>query len=97
VDCREFTLAEIEHYTLDKHQHPKFHRVQSVSLPLLVPSQEDRGIQCVQVADALDKGIIDNQTIAYFMARTLQFLQSIGIHQYVRNEKGLNSRVECQL
>jgi glycyl-tRNA synthetase len=82
-DGREFTLAEIEHYTIDKTTHPKFERIADTIIPVLLPTQEHLGIQRMTVREAIAKRIVDNQTIGYYMARTLLFLQRIGLNVYV--------------
>ena len=38
-------------------------------------------IKDMTLDQAVQEGVIDNQTLAYFMARTYQFLISVGIHQ----------------
>ncbi|ESK91589.1 glycine-trna ligase [Moniliophthora roreri MCA 2997] len=80
---REFTMAEIEHYVdpLDK-SHTKFNEVRNTVLVLL-----DRNVQAagstqvvkMSVGEAVDKGIIANQTLGYFMVRICTFLLKVGI------------------
>lgn len=80
---REFNMAEIEHFVdpLDK-SHSKFDLVQDFKLPLWTANaQETNGviISDISLKDAVEQGIIGNQTVAYFMARTYSFLLSVGI------------------
>ncbi|KAJ6629361.1 hypothetical protein B0H10DRAFT_1776469 [Mycena sp. CBHHK59/15] len=80
---REFTMAEIEHYVdpLDK-SHERFGEVRDVELVLL-----DRHVQVagsstttrMTVSEAVDKGIIANETLGYFIVRIFAFLVKIGI------------------
>ena len=76
-------MAEIEHFVdpLDK-SHPKFDLVQDDVLPLwTAANQEVNGpvVYDVTLKDAVEKGMIGNQTLSYFMARTYAFLVSCGI------------------
>jgi len=79
---REFPLAEIEHFVNpnDK-QHERFKEVQDVKLTLfsrkLQEAQEDP--VSMTIAEAVAKGIVNNQTLGYFMARTSLFLLQVGI------------------
>ena len=80
---REFTMAEIEHYVdpLDK-RHARFNEVKDVKLMLLPKDVQTEGktdLTEMTVGDAVEKGIIDNETLGYFLARTQLFLTKIGI------------------
>jgi glycyl-tRNA synthetase len=81
---REFTMAEIEHYvdpTDKRHEH--FKDVRDVELTLL-----DRHVQAagnttttkMTIGTAVDKGIVANETLGYFLARIYLFLVKIGIN-----------------
>lgn len=81
--CREFTMAEIEHYVdpLDK-SHPRFSEVKDTKLMLLPKDVQLSGktdLTEMSVADAVARKIIDNETLGYFLARTYLFLTKIGI------------------
>lgn len=81
---REFTMGEIEHFVdpADK-SHTKFHEVRDIVLSLL-----DRHVQVsgstrvtqMSIGEAVDKGIIANETLGYFIARINLFLVKIGIN-----------------
>lgn len=80
---REFQMAEIEHFVdpLNKDHH-KFYLVENDLLPLLTAdNQELKGdmIYDMTIKDAVSKGVINNQTLAYFLARSFLFLKSVGI------------------
>ncbi|KAL1407541.1 Glycine--tRNA ligase 1, mitochondrial [Vanrija albida] len=80
---REFTMAEIEHYVdpLDK-KHARFNEVKDVVLTLLPKDVQQEGrteLTQMTTGDAVAKGIVDNETLGYFLARTQLFLTKIGI------------------
>ncbi|CAI5473099.1 unnamed protein product, partial [Closterium sp. Yama58-4] len=79
---REFTLAEIEHFVspTDK-SHPRFPSVADLSF-LLYPRAEQLGPKqpvTMRLGDAVEKGIINNETLGYFIGRTFHFLSRLGI------------------
>jgi glycyl-tRNA synthetase len=80
---REFTMAEIEHYVDPENKsHKKFANVKDMKLPLLSKeSQKARTgvISDLTLGEAVERKIIDNQTLAYFLARSYLFLTTIGI------------------
>lgn len=81
---REFTMAEIEHFVdEDNKDHPKFGNVKDLKLPLFSATNqqtvERHVIKDMTLEQAVSEKVIDNQTLAYFMARTYLFLQSVGI------------------
>jgi glycyl-tRNA synthetase len=82
VRVREFTMAEIEHFVnpLDK-SHPKFDSIASDRLTLFpaVNQVTDGKTIFPTVGEAVRTGIIGNETLAYFMARTARFLLSVGV------------------
>ncbi|KAK4685714.1 glycyl-tRNA synthetase, partial [Tremellales sp. Uapishka_1] len=80
---REFTMAEIEHYVdpLDK-KHARFHEVQDIKLMLLPKNVQSEGrteLTEMTVGAAVEAGIVDNQTLGYFLGRIQLFLVKIGI------------------
>lgn len=94
---REFTMAEIEHYVdpLNKN-HRRFHEVKDVKMIFLTREAQISGKEHVvemTVGEAVSEGILDNTTLAYFLARIHLFLIKIGINknklrfrQHMRNE-----------
>ncbi|KAK4514810.1 uncharacterized protein ATC70_002415 [Mucor velutinosus] len=76
-------MAEIEHYVDPENKdHPKFDDVKDVVLTLLPKDVQMSGkTDTIQMAmgEAVEKKIIDNQTLGYFIARIYQFLDKIGI------------------
>lgn len=78
-------MAEIEHFVDPKDKsHHKFHTVQDLTLPLLTaPNQEADGtiVRDLTLGQAVEKGTIGNQTVAYFLGRTFIFLKDVGIRE----------------
>jgi glycyl-tRNA synthetase len=85
---REFTLAEIEHFVSPHNKiHPKFARVENVVIPLYSRESQldDQKVVPMTIGEAVKKGIVDNETLGYFIARVLLFLHSIGVKkEYLR-------------
>ncbi|KAF2404481.1 glycyl-tRNA synthetase [Trichodelitschia bisporula] len=83
---REFLMAEIEHFVDPEggKKHPRFAEVADVELELL-----DRDVQLsgkttttrMKIGDAVAQGIVDNETLGYFLARIQAFLKFIGVDQ----------------
>ena len=79
---REFCMAEIEHFVnpTDK-THPKFKKVADKEL-VLFPSDAQLGTGRtvrMTVGEAVEQGVINNETLGYFMARTQLWLERIGV------------------
>lgn len=79
---REFTQFEIEHFVdPEDKSHKKFKRVADLAFNLY-PREEQlqaKGTVKLSLGDALSKGIIANETLAYFIGRTYLFLEKAGI------------------
>jgi glycyl-tRNA synthetase len=79
---REFCMAEIEHFVDPKDKsHPKFYKVADKKV-ILFPQDAQLGsgrTVDITIGDAVSSGMINNQTLGYFMARTQIFLEKIGI------------------
>ncbi|TIB38150.1 hypothetical protein E3P86_01805 [Wallemia ichthyophaga] len=82
---REFLMAEIEHYVDPlKKNHPRFNEVENVQLQILPNEVQVEGktdLTKITVGEAVKKGIIDNETLGYFVARINLFLEKIGINK----------------
>jgi len=80
---REFLMAEIEHFVDPEggKKHPRFSEVEDVELSLL-----DRHVQLsgstqvtrMRIGKAVESGLVDNETLGYFLARIQLFLSKIG-------------------
>lgn len=82
IRVREFCMAEIEHFVHPTMKdHDKFSTVEKKELQLF--GQDDQlgsgRAQMVKVGDAVKRGLVNNQTLAYFMARTQLYMEKIGI------------------
>ncbi|PWA82758.1 glycyl-tRNA synthetase / glycine--tRNA ligase [Artemisia annua] len=79
---REFTLAEIEHFVdPDDKSHPKYSEVSDLEF-LMFPRKEQMEGQSAKIfrlGDAVSEGIVNNQTLAYFIGRVYLFLTRLGI------------------
>ena len=77
-------MAEIEHYVdPEDKSHERFHEVRDVVLDLLDRHTQAAGSTAVTrmpIGEAVDKGIVANETLGYFLARIYQFLVKIGIN-----------------
>lgn len=80
---REFLMAEIEHYVDPKDKsHPRFSTVADLELPFLPREIQEKGQTeplRITIGEAVEKKIIDNQTLGYFIGRIYLFLVKIGI------------------
>ncbi|QPC73982.1 hypothetical protein HYE68_004734 [Fusarium pseudograminearum] len=81
---REFLMAEIEHFVDPEggKKHARFHEVEDVELVLLDRDTQLSGktqTKAVKIGQAVKDGLVDNETLGYFLARIHQFLQKIGI------------------
>ncbi|TGJ80021.1 hypothetical protein E0Z10_g8749 [Xylaria hypoxylon] len=83
---REFLMAEIEHF-VDPNggkKHPRFNEVKDVKLVLLDKQTQLSGKTTVRKAtieQAVAHGMVDNETLGYFLVRIHLFLEKIGIDQ----------------
>lgn len=83
---REFTLAEIEHFVDPEggKKHSRFHEVKDVELMLLNRTVQLEGrteVEKVPIGQAVSSGVVDNETLGYFLARIQLFLQKLGVDQ----------------
>ncbi|KAF2488588.1 glycyl-tRNA synthetase-like protein [Lophium mytilinum] len=95
---REFLMAEIEHFVDPQSgkKHPRFVEVKDVELELLNREVQLSGktdVKTTPIGEAVERGIVDNETLGYFLARIQLFLLKIGVdkskirfRQHMRNE-----------
>lgn len=79
---REFCMGEIEHFVNpDDKSHPNFSSVAAKELVLF--GRDDQlgsgKTRTVAVGDAVSSGLVNNETLAYFMARTQLYMERIGM------------------
>ncbi|XP_021910860.1 glycine--tRNA ligase, mitochondrial 1, partial [Carica papaya] len=79
---REFTLAEIEHFVdPEDKSHPKYSEVANLEF-LMFPREQQMSNQSAKrlcLGEAVSKGIVNNQTLGYFIGRVYLFLTRLGI------------------
>ncbi|KAI5840467.1 hypothetical protein DFP73DRAFT_517309 [Morchella snyderi] len=83
---REFLMAEIEHYVDPaEKKHPRFAEVaDTVSLKFLPRNVQEQGQTTITqktIGEAVREGMVDNETLGYFLARIQLFLKELGIDQ----------------
>uniref|UniRef100_A0A061R117 Glycine--tRNA ligase n=1 Tax=Tetraselmis sp. GSL018 TaxID=582737 RepID=A0A061R117_9CHLO len=81
---REFTQAEIEHFVSpDDKSHPKFGGVADVEPRLFsreLQMGEEKAAKPMRLGEAVERGIIANETLAYFIGRCYLFMLEVGIN-----------------
>ncbi|KAJ0180902.1 hypothetical protein K1T71_002987 [Dendrolimus kikuchii] len=77
---REFTMCEIEHFC-DSKEHPKFESVKDTQMLLYSANNQEQGkpAEIMSIGEAVSKGIVNNETLGYFMARIHLYMLAIGI------------------
>ena len=82
---REFTMAEIEYFVDPlKKEHKKFNSIKDLKLPLWSAKNQLSGKSIendITLGEAVEKKIIDNETLGYFLGKTYLFLIEIGIQK----------------
>ncbi|KAL8349683.1 hypothetical protein RB598_005177 [Gaeumannomyces tritici] len=83
---REFLMAEIEHFVDPEggKKHPRFSSVADIELELLDRDTQLSGktdTKKVSIGKAVADGLVDNETLGYFLARIHLFLKKIGVDQ----------------
>ena len=81
---REFLMAEIEHFVdpAGGKKHPRFEEVKDIELELLNRDVQLAGktnVETTKIGKAVETGLVDNETLGYFLARIQLFLLRIGI------------------
>src|SRR6266487_4519888 len=83
---REFLMAEIEYFVdpAGGKKHHRFDEVKDVELVLLNRHTQLDGktdVRKVSIGKAVAEGLVDNETLGYFLARIHLFLKKIGVDQ----------------
>lgn len=80
---REFTMAEVEHFCdpSDK-SHPKFEEVKDIELNLYSACNQVDGQppKLQRIEDAVKSGLVNNETLGYFLGRIHMFMIKCGIN-----------------
>jgi glycyl-tRNA synthetase len=83
IRLREFTQAEAEIFVhpLEKNCHPSFRRYKDYLMPLLTHTRQQKceDPEEMSMREAVDRGIIANEYVAYYVALTHELLVTIGI------------------
>ncbi|MFP3282728.1 MAG: glycine--tRNA ligase [Nitrososphaeria archaeon] len=82
IRLREFNMMELEFFMDPEQPCPYLDEVSDDVLPVLTEEVAERGgedLLNVRVGDALDRGVIRNGCLAYFMAISLRFVGALGI------------------
>lgn len=80
---REFQMAEIEHFIDPKDKsHPRFASVADIEIPLYTAKAQTSGSKplFMKIGAAVSEGVINNETLGYFMGRIFLFCMRIGIN-----------------
>lgn len=86
IRVREFLMAEVEHFVDPQggKKHPRFSEVKDVELVLLNRNVQLEGrtdVEKMAIGKAVSTGLVDNETLGYFLARIQLFLKRLGIDQ----------------
>ncbi|OAG31548.1 glycyl-tRNA synthetase [Nematocida displodere] len=82
---REFLMAEVEHFVHpEEKEHPKFATCRETSIPLLfrkkgASDDSPQELQSMKMGEAVSTGVVNNETLGYFIVRVFTFLVKIGI------------------
>ncbi|OOF92242.1 hypothetical protein ASPCADRAFT_210661 [Aspergillus carbonarius ITEM 5010] len=81
---REFLMAEIEHFVDPEggKKHTRFEEVKDVEMTLLNRDIQLSGstrTEQMTIGKAVETGLVDNETLGYFLARIQQFLLKLGV------------------
>lgn len=83
IRLREFTIIDYEIFVDPENlTYPRIHLVEDQKLRILPADEQLAGtnkIREVTVNEALEKGLIENEVLAYFMALAVKFLDELGI------------------
>ena len=79
IRLREFSMAEAEiFFEPNNKKHPKFKEMENEKLKLITEKDEEIFIS---IGEAVNKKIIGNEALAYYMALTKKFLIDVGIDE----------------
>ena len=81
IRLREFTQAEAEIFINPRDKtHPRFDRVKDIRMKFYSQAAQERGEPDeMTFAEAVERGVVAHQTLAYYVARTYQFLLAVGV------------------
>lgn len=81
IRLREFTQAEAEIFIDPRDKtHPRFNEVKDIEMSFYSQAAQERGVpEKMTFGEAVERGVVAHQTLAYYVARTYQFLLAVGI------------------
>jgi glycyl-tRNA synthetase len=81
IRLREFTQAEAEIFIDPRDKtHPRFSEVKEIKMKFYSQQAQEIGEEEeMTFAEAVERGIVAHQTLAYYVARTYQFLLAVGV------------------
>ena len=81
IRLREFTQAEAEIFIDPRDKtHPRFDEVKAIRMKFYSQEAQEKGVEEeMSFGEAVDRGVVAHQTLAYYVARTYQYLLAVGI------------------
>jgi glycyl-tRNA synthetase len=81
IRLREFTQAEAEIFIDPRDKtHPRFDEVKDIRMKFYSQAGQEKGeLEEMTFSEAVERGVIAHQTLAYYVARTYQFLLAVGV------------------
>jgi glycyl-tRNA synthetase len=81
IRLREFTQAEAEIFIDPRDKtHPKFDQIKGIKMRFYSQAAQEKGEpEEMTFGEAVEKGIVAHQMLAYYVARTYQFLLAVGV------------------
>ena len=81
IRLREFTQAEAEIFIDPRDKtHPRFDEVKDIRMKFYSQEAQEKGEEEeMSFGEAVERGVVAHQTLAYYVARTYQYLLAVGI------------------
>lgn len=81
IRLREFTQAEAEIFIDPRDKtHPRFGEIKDIRMKFYSQAAQEKGVEEeMTFAEAVERGVVAHQALAYYVARTYQFLLAIGV------------------
>ena len=81
IRLREFTQAEAEIFIDPRDKtHPRFGEIRDIHMKFYSQAAQEKGVEEeMTFGEAVERGVVAHQALAYYVARTYQFLLAIGV------------------
>jgi glycyl-tRNA synthetase len=81
IRLREFTQAEAEIFIDPRDKtHPRFGEIKDIRMKFYSQAAQEKGAEEeMSFGEAVERGVVAHQALAYYVARTYQFLLAIGV------------------